>query len=227
MKNTILILSIIGFAIFPFQSRSQSYEDGHSYITVGYGFPNIFKSLIKNSSDNYNYTQHPQGSSSFTTKATGYGPILLKYEHALTSLIGVGASLGFSDTKLMGTFNYQDYNYDPNTGNYYLVSYSDITKERFSSLSIGARLNFHFGTKEKLDPYAGIAGGYTKMFYSFSYSSNNPNNQVGPTSSYEGFPVYFAITAGLRYYFTENIGAYAEIGFDKWSIMQAGLAIKF
>jgi opacity protein-like surface antigen len=152
--------------------------------------------------------------------------LLFKYEYALTSLIGVGAVVGFGDTKLTETFNYQEYNYDPNTGNYFLGSYSDITKSRFSSFSIGARLNFHFGTMENLDPYAGIASGYSKMFYSYSYTSNNPSKQV-VSSSYDGIPVYFAMTAGIRYYFTKNIGAYVELGFDKWSIIQGGLAIKF
>jgi hypothetical protein len=221
MKNrSMIIFFLLGSA----KVFSQSYVKGASAVSLGYGFPNMFKTLVKSSVDNYDYVSHPYGSSSFKSEAKGTGPVLLKFEHGLTPLIGIGASFGFLDTKLTETFTYQDYNY--NTGNNFLYTYEDVSKHRFTSLSIGCRLNFHFLTNKRLDPYAGIAAGYTKTFYKYTFSTNNPAT-IKPTSSLDEIPIYFAITAGSRYYFTEFLGAYAEIGFEKWSFFQVGAVVKF
>jgi len=206
--------------------NAQGYVEKQSAVTVGYGFPNLYKALLKTSIE-ANQQQGYYYDETFGYKVKGYGPLFVKYEYALTKLIGLGASFGYWSTKFTETYNYQDGYYDANSANYVYTEYQDVTEHHFSSLSAGARLNFHFGTQEKLDPYAGVAAGYTSMNYTYKFSSTNPNTTDPPSISYSGIPVYFAITAGIRYYFTENIGAYAELGLDKWSVIQGGLAIKF
>lgn len=218
----ITVLMLIAFA--PSKINAQAYNEKQSVVTVGYGFPNLYKNILKVSLQNsyYGYTDV-----NLTTKVTGFGPFFIKYEYALTKLIGVGASVGYWSTKFTQSYHYQSSVYNPNSGNYYTANYTDVMDYKVSSLSAGARLNFHFGTQEKLDPYAGIAAGYTNTVYRLTQTSDNPDYISYPAYTGRGIPVYFAITAGLRYYFTKNIGAYAELGLDKWSVIQGGLAIKF
>ena len=225
-KRTIKNLLAGLLAACSLQAGAQTaYEQGQSTVTLGYGFPNLYKTILKSAlQDNaQNYYEY-----NLSTKRTvkGYGPLFLKYEYALTKLIGVGAVVGYWSTTYTETHDYYEEEYNNNTNTYEMVNYHDISKYKFTSFSAGARLNFHFGTGEKLDPYAGIAGGYTSLNYDFTYDSNNPD-QVATPVHYTGIPIYFAMSAGLRYYFTENIGAYAEVGIDKLSVIQGGLAIKF
>lgn len=228
MKKNLLIISAFLVLTFSANAQDKSWEDGHSAVTVGYGYPNIYKSILKALLENQTNGNYSSGTDQTKFEVKGYGPMFLKYDYAVSKLIGIGASVGYWNTKYTETSTYTQDVYDPNSG-YYIgnQTYSDMVKYNFSSLSIGARLNFHFGTGEKIDPYAGVAGGYTRTVFSYTYSSTNPSSTSSPHFSYSGIPVYFAITAGMRYYFTDNIGAYAEVGLDKWSIIQGGLAIKF
>ncbi|MDF2436109.1 MAG: hypothetical protein K0Q95_485 [Bacteroidota bacterium] len=228
-KIQALLILVITFSL---SANAQSDEEnafspGHSTATVGYGFPNIYKAILKSQLENRNAAGFYSGSDNYKYEVKGYGPLFFKYEYGLTKLIGLGAAIGYWNTKYIETRDYTESNYDPNTGNYISNNYKDVTNFTFSSLSVGARLNFHFGTGEKLDPYAGVAGGYTKTSYTVSTESTNPNHVTGPVYTWSGIPIYFAFTAGLRYYFTPNIGIYGEIGLDKWSIVQGGMAFHF
>lgn len=222
MKKILTIISAFILLTDSNSVQAQAYKEKQSDVTIGYGFPNIYKSILKSAvSNNGNYTAENR------TEVKGYGPLFLKYEYGLTKLIGLGASIGYWNTKYTETSDYVSSEYNSSTGTYSTNAYRDVFTYKISSLSIGARLNFHFATQEKLDPYAGIAAGYTQTLYKFSFTSNNPDAGQSPAYEYSGIPVYFAITAGLRYYFTENIGIYGELGLDKWSVIQGGLAIKF
>lgn len=222
MKKNFTIISAFVLLISSNSVHAQAYNEKHSDVTVGYGFPNIYKSILKSAVNNSNaYTSENR------VEVKGYGPLFLKYEYGLTKLIGLGASIGYWNTKYTETSDYVESGYNSSTGTYQTNAYRDVFTYKISSLSIGARLNFHFATQDKLDPYAGIAAGYTQTLYRFSFASNNPDAAQSPTYEYSGIPVYFAVTAGLRYYFTENIGIYGEIGLDKWSVIQGGLAVKF
>lgn len=200
--------------------EEKAYKEGAINITVGYGFPNMYKSIYKALFTNNSTVSN----SDYTYEVKGIGPAFLKIEYGLSKLIGLGAVIGYSDVSVIETNTYDSYNYTTSTYN----TYHDKFIYKYTSLSIGARLNFHFATGKKLDPYAGIGAGYSRKEHKFSFSTDNPN-QLTPTpvtfNAY--FPVYFGITAGLRYYFTPNIGLYGEVGFDKWSVIQGGLAVKF
>ena len=77
----------------------------------------------------------------------------------------------------------------------------------------------------KFDPYLGLGVGYRNS--SYKYSSTDPN---WDESTFTGFknPFNFGgdLTFGTRYFFTDNIGAYVELGIAK-SILQLGLTAKF
>ncbi|OFY84827.1 MAG: hypothetical protein A3F72_19510 [Bacteroidetes bacterium RIFCSPLOWO2_12_FULL_35_15] len=208
--RALLVLAIITGNNF--HLKSQAYATKQSFITAGYGFPSLYYSDVKNALEGYK-KDYQTNSSRFTYDLKGYGPILLKYEYALTSIVGIGASFGYWN------INYtQNFYYHPSG-----IGQEAITNYRYSSFSAGARLNFHFGTKDKLDPYAGIAGGFTKNTEKITYITGN----IGPKCIFDNPSIYFALTGGLKYYFTKNIGAYCELGYDKGAVLQAGLAFKF
>lgn len=197
----------------------KAFKEGGINVTMGYGFPNMYKSIYKAI-----FTNNGVANSDYTYDVKGIGPAFLKVEYGLSKLIGLGAVIGYSDVSVIETETYQSYNYVTSTYN----TYHDKYIYKYTSLSVGARLNFHFATGTKLDPYAGIGAGYSRKEHKMSFSTDNPNQGTPTPITFNGyFPVYFGITAGLRYYFTPNIGLYGEVGFDKWSVIQGGLAVKF
>ena len=192
----------------------KAFKQGTFDFTIGYGYPDMYKTIIKSLVDN----------SGNTYEVKGLGPAFLKVEYGVTKLIGIGAVIGYQSISVSDTYLYQDYN--STTGGY--NTYEEVEKLTYTSLSVAARINFHFGTGKKLDPYAGVGVGYSQKQYKFTYTTNNPNGLRTTPETYSGLiPFYLGITAGIRYYFTPNIGIYGEVGFDKWSLIQGGLAIKF
>ena len=203
------------------ESDEKAFKEGSIAVTVGYGFPDIYKSYVKGIVNNF------QGNGAVYS-VKGIGPAFLKAEYGLSKLIGLGAVIAYHNISVSETYTYQDSYYNSVSGTWEYGTYEDVEKLTYTSLSAAVRINFHFGTGKRLDPYAGVAAGYSQKQYKFTYSTNNPNGLSYVPQTYEGvFPVYFAMSAGLRYYFTPNIGIYGEVGFDKWSVLQGGLAITF
>ncbi len=206
------------------ENPEKAFDEGKMVLTVGYGFPNIYKAIFKAANSNSSTNGAYGSSSNVVSDIKGLGPAFLKFEYGLNKVVAVGASFGYYNFTLTQTQTYQSYL--GSSSNY--VSYTDVYKWYYTSFSAGARINFHFGTGKKLDPYAGVAAGYSANKYTESYSTTDPNSSLPPTQTYNGLiPVYFSITAGLRYYITDNVGFYAELGIDKWSVIQGGLSFKF
>ncbi|MBC8045336.1 MAG: outer membrane beta-barrel protein [Fimbriimonadaceae bacterium] len=136
--------------------------------------------------------------------AKSLGPIFGKYEYAVSDNIGVGLNIGYSQT----------------TVTYVLGTYNEEFK--YSSLGILARINWHFGDSDNFDPYAGFGLGYRTGNYTFT--SDDPNAQEVTLDT--PIPFGMEITVGSRYFFTDNFGAYAELGFAK-APFQIGLVGKF
>ncbi len=195
------------------------YSQGTTTLTLGCGFPNLTKVMWSSSfsyEDGY--------------KVTGYGPFHFKAEYGLSDNISMGVSIGYVCTNWSWENNYTDYeeiatvdDYGYIVYDYKEVAYSYTEGLKYSALNINARLNVHFLTSQHLDPYMGLGIGYNKA--TFNYYSNDPDYVYSETIS-SPIPLGFEVTLGLRYYFTPNIGIYAEAGLSK-SILQSGLAIKF
>lgn len=95
---------------------------------------------------------------------------------------------------------------------------------KFTALYIGARGSYHFNTllninNEKVDLYGGAALGYR----SFKW---NDGDVEGLKNSY-GSGVYFGVFAGGKYYFTNNIAGFAELGAIGSTNVRLGVAFKF
>lgn len=200
MKKKIIVAALIAMSALGIQNvKAQAFEQGKSYVSVGYGFGNLTRALVKAVADN------SQG----TLKMTAFGPAYVKYEYGVSDKIGLGVNVAYIGVKATET-------YDDGLG----TMYTD--KVSFNSLSVLGRVNFHFATGDHVDPYFGIGAGYKTGGWAFS--STNPGYDI-PTNL-KGGGLGFETTLGIRFLFTDNIGAFAEIGIAK-SVLQVGLVGKF
>lgn len=128
---------------------------------------------------------------------------------------GVSFEKGVSDDFSVGG----DFNY---LSSKYALGYGYELK--FTAMYIGARGSYHlndtFGiTDNNFDVYVGASLGYR----SFTWSDNIGGDTLG--SSY-GSGIYFGGFGGAKYYFTEKIGAFLEIGATGSSNARIGIAFK-
>ena len=188
------------------RSQPDGFKAGGIIITAGYGIPNIGKSILNAFKGNGGYS------------VTGFGPIHIKGEYGLSDKISLGVSVNYVSFGAA----YDD-PYDDAAG----ISHPATSGWDVKSLSILARMNVHFGTNDKMDPYFGVGAGYKNTTWTFHTTNPNYSNgtEAMPTIS-SIIPVGFETSIGLRYYFTDNIGIYGEVGLTK-SLLQGGLAVKF
>ena len=113
-----------------------------------------------------------------------------------------------------GIVGYQSASYD------YSGYYSSGTyKDKYTDLIVMVRGAFHYPVTSQFDAYAGVGIGVRHLGYSSNYTGLYAAD-YGSTGATSG------LFAGGRYYFTSNIGAFAELGYDQ-TYLKAGLAIKF
>jgi outer membrane protein W len=125
-------------------------------------------------------------------------PIGLSFEYGFTEKISGGAYVGYSSASQ-----------DLGAG----------FKANYTYTILGARGSYHFATSDKLDPYFGLTLGY-----------NVATATIEPTSPFltvaSASAVLYSLHLGSRYYFTDNIGAFAELGYGI-AYLQLGVAVKF
>ncbi|MBS1580157.1 MAG: hypothetical protein JST29_10995 [Bacteroidetes bacterium] len=86
-----------------------------------------------------------------------------------------------------------------------------------TTIAIGARGAYHFNiASDKFDLY----GTFTLAYFKTSYKNNYFSSEGG---------TYWGFGAGGKYYFSNNIGAFAELGFGAtdFSNLNIGVAFKF
>jgi hypothetical protein len=116
-------------------------------------------------------------------------------------VISVGALLG-----------YQGFRYDY-PGNTYKATWTHLVV-----LARGA-YHYNFGLSPKLDTYGGVSVGLRHVSYKDTYYD-------ALSSTFGGTAATAGIFVGGRYFFTNNIGAFAELGYDM-SYLKFGLSAKF
>ncbi len=125
--------------------------------------------------------------SSFT-----FGPVGVYYEKAITDKIGIG-KIGIG-----GSINYLR-----NSTSYDILSSNNSVS--ISQLAVALRGAYHFELEnKKIDPYAGVG----LVFSHFSYKSSYSNDKFS-----FGSPLGTQAFVGSRYFFTDNIAAFAELGY--------------
>lgn len=134
-----------------------------------------------------------------------FGPVGLYYEKAITEKIGIG-KIG-----LGGSLNFLR-----NNTSYAFSNTSNTIN--ISQMAIAVRGAYHFDfNNEKLDPYAGVG----LVFSHFSYKSSVSNSNFS-----FGSPLGTQAFVGTRYYFTENIAAFGELGYGL-AYLNVGGTFKF
>jgi len=128
--------------------------------------------------------------------------------------LGASFEVGITDNISVGA------NVDYLSSNYKFGS----SKLNFTTIYLAARASYHFNNllkikNEKIDVYAGPSLGYRI----FSWSDNS-NNSLG--NAY-GSGLYIGVHVGGKYYFTEKIGAFAEVGDVGSTNARVGVAFKF
>lgn len=118
-----------------------------------------------------------------------------RFEKAVSDEVSIGAILGRASSK-------------------YTDSYGSV---KYSFTLIGGRANYHFEGSDKFDAYVGGTLGYNI----FSV------NTEGYSSPYKGSSsaVLYGGQIGANYYFSPNIGAWAELGYGI-SYLNLGLTFK-
>jgi opacity protein-like surface antigen len=196
--RTLLLLAFV----LPSFSQAQVFKEGQSALSFGYGVGSFIGAL------NASFESYAD------INTSTLGPIFFKYEYGITEELGLGVNVAY------GTNSWQ-YRYNSLDANGADVTYTETTER--VHYSVLARLNYHFGSEEKFDPYFGVGLGYRNAIW--STESTDPFGTSG-VSLRGFFPLGMELTIGARYFFTENIGLYAELGAAK-TVVQGGLAVKF
>ncbi|MFN3952176.1 MAG: outer membrane beta-barrel protein [Thermaurantimonas sp.] len=123
-------------------------------------------------------------------------PISLSYEHGFTDKISVGGFLGYAGSKVENS----------------------LYKINYTYLMLGARGSYHFYVNNNIDAYGGVLLGYNILS-----SKIDPEPPIPISTASSGLVYGFYV--GGRYYFTEKIGAFAELGYGI-SYVTVGLAVK-
>lgn len=125
-------------------------------------------------------------------------PIGISYEHGFTEKISGGIYLGYARKS---------------------ESYDDAGQWKYSYLLVAARASYHFKVNtEKFDPYIGAVLGYNISSVKWQGDSE------APASSSAG-DIVIGGHLGSRYWFTEKVGAFAELGYGV-GILSLGITFK-
>ncbi len=139
----------------------------------------------------------------FGFNGDGALPISLSYEYGINDNISVGGFGGYvSSTEDFAGFG---------------VDYS----WKYTYLIVGVRGSYHKELVDGFDTYAGILLGYN--IASVTYEGDD---SFKPAIEPSVGGVAYGIYAGGRYHFTDNVGAFLELGYGI-SAVNLGLALKF
>ena len=175
---------------------AQAFPKGSTSLSVGYGAGTFMSAISRNFEVNSDVAY------------SSMGPAYFKFEHAMDDHVGLGLNVAYAT-------NEWSYRYTHDT-----TMYKGRTSR--STYSILARFNYHIGTNDAFDPYVGFGLGYRDA--KWTIDDDGPVDSGVTLKSVVPFGMEF--TFGFRYFFTPNIGLYAEVGAAK-SVAQGGLSVKF
>lgn len=217
MKKLISTLSAIALALTTVAQTPV--EQGNIIIDPYIGIPNWANSLLYNqfTGDNADNVSNYKTNGSMLS----YG---LRAEYMVADNFGIGidgnyevSGYNYDGTKTVEEYNNTTMQYETKTYNY---NYDYAAKK----LRVMARLNYHFVQNDRVDAYAGFAGGYKNVNRAFT--TNDPD-YVSDELSGALVPFTLRLAIGTRVYFTDNIGAHMELGAFGGGLLQFGISAKF
>lgn len=211
MKKIYLTILTVALSLASFKSNAQCISEGKILIDGYYGFPNLYSAVFKSA--------YANSGSEANLKFGSLGPIGLRAEYLLTDKVGLGLDLGMNSSSISydditSVYNSTTFTYDDVIYNY-----------KFSTRKIGAivTFNYHFVENDNIDAYFVLGMGYGSR--SFTFESTEPGYSTPTVKSL--IPVASKIGVGMRYFFTENIGANLALGFGQGGLLNAGITAKF
>ncbi len=191
------VVALVMFGLCFNTLYGQSFQNGGNYITLGFGL------------DPYGRAHNGNG-----YRHTAIGPIVLTYERGITELLGIGR-IGVGGG-VAQSFYTSKYAYSHPVWGY---QYEEKYVRSRTSLVFRAAYHFDFGV-DKMDVYAGVGG--AMHFYGDKYTSTDPYGNYSRSSVGGGHYVF----GGIRYYFTESFGVYAEAGHGIYAL-NGGIVFAF
>lgn len=189
---------------------AQAVEEENIVIEGYYGFPNLYTATFK--------AAYASTVTDPNLTVGGAGPLGLRVEYMVTDKIGLGLDLGFSSSSI--NYNEATTVLNPTTGNLDNVIYAyDFTTKKIGALFC---FNYHFLDNDEFDLFSTVGIGYSNR--SFDFTSTDPD--YVPVSVSRLVPVGFKAGLGMRYFFTDNIGANLQLGLGHGGLVNAGLSIK-
>lgn len=204
--HTIILTATLTMATMaPLRSIAQSFDKGTTAINLGLGLGGSRYSYLSSYNDNYSVSPTFNASVEHGVGYLGDG------------VVGLGGffgqrSVGYEYTSQVGSTTY---NYD----------------RKWTNTVVGLRGSFHYNDwhgNDKLDLYAGLMLGYNIG----GYKDKSTRTTNGVTTTYDetnrnnySFVTYSTYVGG-RYFFTEKIGAYLELGWGV-SAINLGATLKF
>jgi hypothetical protein len=144
-----------------------------------------------------------------TPYAMNMPPVSASVEYMLQKLpLSVGGYFGMSTNK----------------ADFGIAKYSDTV------IGIGAKASWHLNLIKTLDPYISLTLGWiiwqqkvedirTEFVNGITYSPSSAEINRGT--------ILLGFNIGARYFFTKNVGAYLEVGYNVVSVLSTGLSLKF
>jgi outer membrane protein W len=202
-KLGLSILLCINVVVTTNHAFGQCIKEGTVIVDAYYGFPNLYTTVFK--------AAYVNNGSPSDVKVTGIGPVGLRGEYLLTNKLGLGLDLGYNSTTV--TYKYSNVFNGP--------TYTETAKTQ--KIGIMATINYHFIVKEHIDFYGMYGVGYGNR--TFTDKSTEP----GYTSTVilkSTIPIASRLGIGLRYFFTDKIGANLALGFGQGGLINAGISFK-
>ncbi len=211
MKKTLLTFVAFSMLGLTSQVEAQVVEQGKVIVDGYYGFPNLYSSIFK--------TAYANSGTELNLKIGSMGPVGIRGEYLISNKIGFGLDLGMNSTTL--TYSQPTQVYNSTTETYTTMNY-DYT---FKTQKIGAivTFNYHFIENDNFDAYFVFGAGYGNR--TFDFKSTDPSYSASSIKSL--IPVASKIGFGMRYFFTENIGANLAVGAGQGGLVNIGLSAKF
>lgn len=159
-----------------------------------------------------------------TVNATAIPAMQVTFDYGLSKLFSLGLAFSYQTVSLDATdFTYVDTDLNTRT---------ETFKTSFRRTQIAIRPLIHYGNSDKLDMYSGFRIGLLSRGFS-DFKGDNAEDLDGSIfdgtlNPLSGTRFSGCITAfGIRYYFTDNIGAGLEINTGAPYIVNAGVSARF
>jgi len=165
------------------------------------------------------YAPGVEGSSLLINAGVGYG--MLPYK---MSLLPISASVEYAlqniPLSIGGYFGMTGYDEE-------LSAYSSY---KGSMIGFGAKGSWHFNFGVKnLDPYVSLLAGW--LVYNQEVKTTVPGygiiDDVSVTAENNLSTFLYGFNIGTRFFFTNNLGVYLELGYSAISVASVGLTLKF